>query len=269
MGEAGTGLPDPLEKQGAAAGGGADDLLSQLAGDEIDRMLAEADVEATPLNSIVSEASSEAPVAAESSTESAAETTAATETTTAEATSGLQAQLDEVFNALTEAPAPEAAAPSQPAAVEAVPVEEAVAATKTENAAKDASGETSVNLDDQLAKLAQELLPASASEQAMTPVDATAETVTEAAAPVKAVEAVAATEAPRERAALLEQTAAEDGEEAELGGTAWYLWPLLWINAPFAQLSDQARALLGKVALATLLFSITVLTFVVMTRHRL
>ncbi|HEV7302510.1 MAG TPA: hypothetical protein VGN72_24440 [Tepidisphaeraceae bacterium] len=45
MGKADTSLPDPLNAP-APALAGTDDLLSQLAGDEIDRLLAEADVEA-------------------------------------------------------------------------------------------------------------------------------------------------------------------------------------------------------------------------------
>jgi hypothetical protein len=43
MGKAPVDLPDPLEQQSSAPGVGADDLLSQMAGDEIDRLLAEAD----------------------------------------------------------------------------------------------------------------------------------------------------------------------------------------------------------------------------------
>lgn len=53
MGQGGSvDLPDPLDAAPPGAGGGgaggADDLLSQLAGDEIDRLLAEADVEREP-----------------------------------------------------------------------------------------------------------------------------------------------------------------------------------------------------------------------------
>ncbi|HEY8666693.1 MAG TPA: hypothetical protein VIL86_08520 [Tepidisphaeraceae bacterium] len=45
MAQATVDLPDPLDQPAMATSAGADDLLSQLAGDEIDRMLAEADVE--------------------------------------------------------------------------------------------------------------------------------------------------------------------------------------------------------------------------------
>jgi len=48
MGQATVDLPDPLDQPPPANPGGVDDLLSQLAGDEIDRLLAEADSEAPP-----------------------------------------------------------------------------------------------------------------------------------------------------------------------------------------------------------------------------
>ncbi|HLL88095.1 MAG TPA: hypothetical protein VK324_02215, partial [Tepidisphaeraceae bacterium] len=44
MGKAGVGLPDPLDSTAGSAGAAAtDDLLAQLAGEEIDRLLADAD----------------------------------------------------------------------------------------------------------------------------------------------------------------------------------------------------------------------------------
>src|SRR5437763_393337 len=45
MGQAAIDLPDPLQNSARLAGPSADDLLAQLAGEEIDRLLAEADVE--------------------------------------------------------------------------------------------------------------------------------------------------------------------------------------------------------------------------------
>jgi hypothetical protein len=58
MGQAVVDLPDPIEKP--PAGGNADDLLSQLAGDEIDRLLGEAEVEKAAAESAPADA---APVA--------------------------------------------------------------------------------------------------------------------------------------------------------------------------------------------------------------
>src|SRR5215213_6870575 len=47
MGQAAVDLPDPLDAPPPSSLSGTDDLLAQLAGDEIDRLLAEADVEQT------------------------------------------------------------------------------------------------------------------------------------------------------------------------------------------------------------------------------
>jgi hypothetical protein len=47
MGQATVDLPDPLSNPAPAAPASADDLLAQLAGDEIDRLLAESDVDKT------------------------------------------------------------------------------------------------------------------------------------------------------------------------------------------------------------------------------
>ena len=69
MGQPITDLPDPLESPATADGMSADDLLSKLAGDEIDRMLAEADAgESAPEPAIVSApAHTPPPVPAETS----------------------------------------------------------------------------------------------------------------------------------------------------------------------------------------------------------
>lgn len=48
MGKAEAPLPDPLSSPSPTTAAGADDLLSQLAGDEIDRLLAEAEVDDAP-----------------------------------------------------------------------------------------------------------------------------------------------------------------------------------------------------------------------------
>jgi hypothetical protein len=48
MGQAAVDLPDPLEKPKPAPIGSADELLAQLAGDEIDRLLADGDAGNTP-----------------------------------------------------------------------------------------------------------------------------------------------------------------------------------------------------------------------------
>lgn len=362
MGRASPDLPDPLENQDSAPSGGADDLLSQLAGDEIDRLLAEADVEATPaqdaaaakttassvaspaptpptptgatssgtatpeldaqLNDLFnalnaaqidppSAAESAPPAAASKPVQRAAPATAAPPGATppldaqlnelfnalndaqidpppaappapepaqpvaeapAGATPGLEDQLNDLFNTLNEAPIE--APPAEAAAAEVAPAAEVPAASQPEPAtASKPVPVANTDLDDQLSKLANELLPTPAAEEqeALTPVDA----------PAAAIETETVAEelqANEERAALLtaspsevasEEVAADEEEEAAESSIPWLLRPLLWLNLPFASLSDGARDRIGKVALATLLFSITVLMFLAVTRHRL
>ena len=133
MAQATLDLPDPTEQQ-APANGSADDLLAQLAGDEIDRLLAEA---AAPQAQAIETVEQELAVA-EQAAAPAAEDTAAP---AAEAGVDLQAQLDDLFGKLTsdDAPAPEpaptaaeaqapTAEPESPAEVESSPQERAALA---------------------------------------------------------------------------------------------------------------------------------------------
>jgi len=68
MGQVAIDLPDPLHNPEPAPGPSADDLLAQLAGEEIDRLLAEADVERptqpsnSPILSSAYSVPSEAPI---------------------------------------------------------------------------------------------------------------------------------------------------------------------------------------------------------------
>ena len=249
MGRAAPDLPDPLENAESAPTGGADDLLSQLSGDEIDRLLAEADVEADPLpeaadapapaTAIASDTAEPAPVAADASASAAAP--------------ALESQLDELFSSLNEPP------PAVPTEVAAEAAEAPPPVATPAPAATD--------LDDQLAKLANELLPTPEPVEELTPVDAPA--VAEAVTPQDLPQEISGED---ERAALLAEPASDAPpeelyEEAGEEAIPWYLWPLVWLNAPFAAISDGARDRIGKVALATLLFSITVLTFLAVTRH--
>lgn len=257
MGRAAPDLPDPLENQESAATGGADDLLSQLAGDEIDRLLAEADVEATPVAQPDAAAASTAdPAAAAVLPE--VESPAAEPPASAPPEPSLDAQLNDLFNALSDASQPTTG--PTPADVPAEAPAEAAAPPAAPIVASD--------LDEQLAKLANELLPAPAAEQALVPVDAPA------APESGSVETTQEAPVGDERTALLAVSPETAGDGEELVDDAgaplpWYLRPLVWLNAPFASMSDGARDLIGKVALATLLFSITVLTFLMVTRHKL
>jgi hypothetical protein len=174
--------------------------------------------------------------------------------TAADAAPALESQLNELFNSLNEPPS-------------AAPADLTAEVAKTPPAPVATPTPAPADLDEQLAKLANELLPAPEPVEALTPVDAQA--VAETVPPQDLPQEVRDED---ERAALLAEPASDAPpeelyEEAVDEAIPWYLWPLVWLNAPFAALSDAARDRVGKVALATLLFSITVLTFLAVARH--
>ncbi len=111
MGQAALDLPDPIDKQ-AAPLASADDLLAQLAGEEIDRLLAEADVEPGP-----DEATGRAmPSQAMGDPQPIDEESGSLGPTGAE--DALSAQLDSLFNELNPPPPAQPAAPSPPQAAQ-------------------------------------------------------------------------------------------------------------------------------------------------------
>lgn len=114
-------LPDPLRSSTVDAVPNADEILSQLAGDEIDRLLAEAD---GPIEQAA------APVSSPTSSAKPATKPIAT-ASEASADADLSSQLDDLFNELNReiesvAPAETAATPAEPVAeapTEAAPVQ--------------------------------------------------------------------------------------------------------------------------------------------------
>jgi hypothetical protein len=255
MGKSTDDLPDPTQAGGASADASTDELLSQLAGDEIDKLLAEADVEAADDPTPTSPPPA---VAQESAPPGESPAPAVTAETPDDAAAALQSQLDDVFNQLTksdDAPSPVAdvGAPAESAPISAPA------------------------LDDQLSKLANELLPTGTPPDAapVTQVDSAAPSPTDAAASAIATDdpaGLSAEEADRQQ--LLGELPAETDTdvllESEPAGPApWYLKPLCWLNAPFASLPDSLRALAGKAAVATTLFSIAILAYLAVIRHKL
>jgi hypothetical protein len=204
---------DPLAADAAPEAAGAasaavsstDDLLSKLAGDEIDKLLAEA------------EASRAEPALAPPPPPPAA---AATVEQPAAPVADTAEQLDDLISGLGPTPA-SASAPTEPAAPAAPP----------DQAAEEA----------RLEKLAKELEVDQAA--ALT---ATATTLEE-----------------------LPPAAEEPQPETVHDRTPWFLWPLIWINAPLSSSPDVIRAVLGKVAVVTFINASLVLGWVALFRkHR-
>ena len=128
MGQAMVDLPDPLETP-AASGLGADDLLAQMAGEEIDRLLAEAEAETpkvrTPRPPVIEDES--LPLAEPQGPAPATVDAPAVEATAAVASSApvdsLAGELDSLLDSLTTAQPPAPILTPAPADAEAQPSE--------------------------------------------------------------------------------------------------------------------------------------------------
>jgi hypothetical protein len=248
MGQATVDLPDPLESHSSAGLAGTDDLLAQLAGDEIDRHLGGADDAGGP-------ASPPSPPRARPARIN--RVPAAQEPRRA-----VQAQQAPVQKHSAVDPAPPA--PTASAAMEAE------ANAEEEDA-------TAASLDMLLARLddagpAKPLPPPPTFEPAATP-------------PATIDESDLAT-SDAERGALDESDVAGEGmqtgtetpeasvapdEDDDVEPVAdevlpAYLRPLEWLNAPLDAMSESARDALGKAAILTLVNAVAVLLYVLIFR---
>lgn len=239
MGQAAVDLPDPmgLPLAGAAGALGADDLLAQMAGEEIDRLLAEAekDVTAPPdSQTIASVASDMAPPL-----ESAPDGPEGFEIKREE-TAGLSTLLDDL---LKDPPPDESDLGAAPAAA-------------VEQTASTESNEIE-DIDEMLAAEHAALLA---------PVEAAAaenETIADSVADVPAPAALA--EAAEEPASAPEPTAVSSDAEAE--SLPVWLAPLEWLNAPLADCANIWRELIGKVAILTAINALAVIAYVTFIRR--
>jgi hypothetical protein len=249
MGQAAVDLPDPLEPPAvndeahasptATAAppppspmAGADDLLAQLAGEEIDRLLAEADSDAR-----------REPTAPGST--SASPTARADEA----------ARVSEALDAAAPTPATvAAAAPEAPSeGVRMSDVLNAAAATATP--AVDPAPALGSSLD----TAEQELASLASGQAAPAPVATTIaelHTTADESAALLDDSAVSVN---------LAQVAREVGDD---GNAPALVRMLEWVNAPFASLPDGARDTIGKIAILTLFNSVAVLAYVLLFRSR-
>lgn len=296
MGKTLVDLPDP-ENMSSPPGDNADDLLSQMAGAEIDRLLAEADVDSDP-----------EPSAAPISTPFDAAPLPAAPTPPA---------------------APPAAAPAPPPAESSVPVREPAPAQKApdidppspadeildsfvtadispddadlapgSNAITDIAGDGSDIIDKTISdspRSAPEPVmpaapmraeptrpePATAATQPIIPDHPPAAALTPSSAP-RSEPVIDDTDpdAPPSAARLLAEeldspslvrVLSNVGQDADLlpptdAKIPLLLTPLVWINAPFAGLPESTRTVVGKIALWTLLHATAILIYVLFIR---
>lgn len=228
MGQAVLDLPDPLEEPPAAGAASADDLLAQLAGDEIDRLLGEAEAENGPLDESLPNESATAPAALPATDVSAR---SAIETPTME-----------------PAATSVASGPVAGAAVEDVAaVDTAAMRVAQDTLADDAADATETPATD----LDQTIAAEAAAIFADPSPDSDSPTVATAA------------QAADERAGLLTAVAAEADDEIDTSPLPIFLRPLEWLNAPLAALPETTREFLGKAAIVTLINSAAIIAYVV------
>jgi hypothetical protein len=250
MGQATVDLPDP--QRAPPPSGGADDLLAQMAGAEIDRLLAEADSgeASAPLSSApvaydeppsqdkpVSSQSSTAAIPLDEKTTTAAKidgsASAAEQSSAAVADASddpLAGELDALLATLTANDPPPA-----PAAPVPTPVAEVVAA---EEAAAVPAAATSLAISAESA----EILAATEAQVA-----ATGELPSDGAEATSVAERSALASDP----GIAESLTAEVPERQPYQQFQFLLKPLEWINAPLNSCPDLLRELIGKAAILT------------------
>jgi hypothetical protein len=223
-----------------------DELLSQLAGNEIDRLLAEADAKPAPAELSRTNVDVAIPQAAAASSEEAA----------------LSKQIDDIFVELEKGQAkPETTkadvAPAEPAKTEAGKTE-----PLTEGAERAALLEA--------AGFNPTSAPADADGDSQDPVHESGPVGDERSEVLRAAgfqpadkPAIAETPVPPFAMGKADDPLADVEEMESLPS---YLKPLVWMNAPLASASPAVRQVLGKVGILTFVNALVVLAYVVFFR---
>jgi hypothetical protein len=272
MGQVAIDLPDPMHNSPPAPGPGVDDLLAQLAGEEIDRLLAEADVE-RPVKSAATSVIllPPEPLPPELPPAPALAPTAANSFIIApSATDPAQSQVEpQSFSP------PPPTAPLAPADVDEL---DARVAHELNNlfTELDAPNPLPSMPPSSRAQASAKSPPVPASPPAPPPPDPSTEVAVAAvlaAAPAPPTDPIA-------QAREIEKQLLDKAMLDVLGGAAevekstrlpslnlsFLLRPLEWLNAPLSACSDAAREALGKVALMTLINALAILLYVLFLR---
>jgi hypothetical protein len=252
MGKPMTDLPDSIDPAPTASAEKVDDLLAQMAGEEIDRLLSEADDSRPP------GPAQSAPVAS---------------------VQAVDQQLDALFSGSDETPAtppppPPAATvhqstPPRPGAKAVVPNDDEVSKQLTDLFADDPVPTPAAPASVQSAPVAEAV---STPVEIQTPPPAAAIVEHDAIGPDESILPEAST-TPEERAALAPQPEDDDqlklhiDQEDQAEGSAADLKPLEWMNSPMDACPDRLRDLIGKIALLTLFNATAVLIYVFLFRR--
>jgi hypothetical protein len=275
MGQAVVDLPDPLENGNVTSAASADDLLAQLASDEIDRLLAEADADTAPLPPAEPASPPAGTAAARDVSAAEAPLPPLSTPPTLELPAWLTAELPPASASRPGASAGRSAAP--PAASAPAPVAPAARAR--------ASSEIAPPLSSAAAALGEELdqdaaMGTQLSSLAPTPIEAPApiaHALHSKASPPIGHAGTAETAPPKKpvppRFAEPDESVADEAEaeiplEWQPGELPLILKPLEWINAPLNLCPDNVRELVGKIAILTLVNAAAVLAYVwIFRRH--
>jgi hypothetical protein len=231
MGKAALDLPDPLQAAPGEARTSADDLLAQLAGDEIDRLLAEAEAGEPKAARAPFHVGPPPDPKDELAAPAAAPPAAG------------------VTDARTDGAEPSPVVPAPALAVEPEPEPPPV----------DVAAEMDALFSAAVAK--DEAAAAAAVAQGVAEADAETSAAERAGLATPAGVAGHGTEAPTA------PTSAAPGEQDEDAPLPLYLRPLEWLNAPLAILPPSVRDVVGKIAIVTLLNAAAILAYVLVVRR--
>ena len=259
MGQATLDLPDPLEPAAAPASHeGADDLLAQLAGDEIDRLLAEAEVDEGRTEPAAGATPARAP-AVDASFDAALMGAAASPSQNPIIPVPQAPPQAQTLPVVSMAPAPPAPPPTLTQQMQQVfagitPVIEPPPGVLDTPATKVVDAKV---IDTQIASDVPARLITG--DENFTPV---------VVAPVDGGTSLAERDGLRagEIEALTADPLGELDEPEPEARVPLVLKPLVWINAPFAAVPEGASEALGKVAIVTLVNAIGVLAYVLIFR---
>jgi hypothetical protein len=274
-GAANASLPDPLRHPAPATrgAGGTDDLLSQLAGDEIDRLLADAEIETPPAASpapatrpgdvagapasdpITDAAALDDAIASAAVTDDVdAEREAPVEPSNASAMEPIDSELDDLFKQLTAADGDTAShrAEATPQATTAAPVTE----TETVMAPADRTDAPVTETDDEA--------DATRAERAglgFDPLSTDSKAAASAAATPPEPSLATTTDFPH-----VDARADFDDLHAAAPLPIW-LRPLEWLSAPLDDAPEAFRDVVGKAAIVTLVNAAAVIVYVMFFRQ--
>jgi hypothetical protein len=288
MAQSAVDLPDPLHKPPLGANPSEDELLSQLAGDEIDRLLTEAGTEKVSAETAEPPTLAAAPAAQAADDEplkdmpaahklvdpvsdpelaqqlddvlghtqvqsDAAASAAAEEADSVPGNPEISRQLDSLFKELTGPAAQGGQRDAQPASAPSATVPAAPPASATAPEGQAQVGRPHLAAAPNAAALPESPPTAAGSL-------GSADQISQLERQVLSAEVLSEVAGPT----AAKQTAGGAAEQLGQGrqGNRWYLLPLEWLDAPLAHFPQTVREAIGKIAIVTLVNALAILLYV-------